>query len=146
VANERVEFFSRVPVAKYLQLFNVVDIALDTFPYGGGTTTFDSLWMGVPVVTATGSIPVSRSASSILQALGLDEWIAPCIEDYVGLAVERASDRQGIQHLRRTLRQSMKESPLTDVPLFVHDLEHAYREMWIACNDHPYPTGKPSDP
>ena len=72
-----------------------VDIALDTFPYGGGTTTFDSLWMGVPVVATVGDTPVSRSAASILASLGLDDWIAPSIDDYVDLVVARAADRAG---------------------------------------------------
>ena len=132
ISDDRIEFVPRVDVDKYLELFNAVDLSLDTFPYGGGTTTFDSLWMGVPVVTALGETPVSRSAGSILTALDLDDWVAPGVQDYVEVAVARASDHQAIVSLRRSLRQRMKDSPLTDEARYVKDLETAYRDMWIA--------------
>ena len=132
ISAERIEFAQRVDLELYFRLFDAVDISLDTYPYGGGTTTFDSLWMGVPVVTAVGSTPVSRSAASILSALDLDQWIAPSIEDYVKVATERASDRSAIVTLRQSLRQSMKKSPLTDELRFVQELEACYRNMWSA--------------
>jgi predicted O-linked N-acetylglucosamine transferase (SPINDLY family) len=87
--------------------------------------------MGVPVVAATGSTPVSRSAASILSALELDAWIAPSIDRYVEVAAALAADHQTIVQLRRTLRQKLKDSPLTDEATFVRDLEAAYRQMWI---------------
>ena len=129
VAPDRVEFVPRVGLDKYLGLFNGVDVSLDTFPYGGGTTTFDSLWMGVPVVAAVGDTPVSRSAASILTSLGLDEWIAPSLDEFVDVAVARASDRDALLRLRRELRPRLQASPLTDMPRFVRDLEAAYRGM-----------------
>jgi predicted O-linked N-acetylglucosamine transferase (SPINDLY family) len=88
--------------------------------------------MGVPVVTAVGATPVSRSAASILVALGLDDWVAPSIDDFVDLAVARASDHQSIVSLRHSLRPRMQASPLMDEARFVRDLEAAYREMWNA--------------
>lgn len=127
---ERIRIVARTSLNQYFAWFNEVDIALDTFPYGGGTTTFDALYMGVPVVAATGSTPTSRSAASILAALGLDDWIAPSIDDYVRVAVERANDRAVIADLRRTLRPKLKASPLMDEERFVRDLERAYRQMW----------------
>ncbi len=132
VAAERVEFLARVPLDQYLASYNAVDISLDAFPYGGGTTTFDSLWMGVPVLAAVGERSVSRSAASILEELELTDWIAPSIDAYVDLAVARASDTPTLASLRRALQPRLKASPLTDVPRFVRDLEAAYREMWIA--------------
>jgi protein O-GlcNAc transferase len=132
IAEDRVEFLARVDLDKYPDLVSRVDIALDTFPYGGGTTTFDALWMGVPVVTAVGPIPVARSASSILAQLDLDAWIAPRIEDFVDVVVARASDRAAIVSLRHALRPRLQASPLTDEARFVRDLESAYREMWAA--------------
>ena len=129
VSADRIEFIARVDLDEYFGLFSDVDIALDTFPYGGGTTTFDALWMGVPVVTAMGSTPVSRSASSILAAFGLDDWVAPSVEDFVDVAVKRATDHQAIVALRRALRQRIVDSPLTDAARFVRDLETAYRHM-----------------
>ncbi len=115
----------------YFASFRDVDIALDTFPYSGGTTTCDTLWMGVPVVTLPGARPPSRSAASVLSAVGLGDWIAATPEDYVRMAVERAGDRDGLARLRGSLRVRMRESPLMDEPGFARDLEHAYREMWI---------------
>ena len=126
----RYEFVARVPLDKYPDLFSQVDLSLDTFPYGGGTTTFDSLWMGVPVVTATGSTSPSRSAASILRALGLDEWVAPSIDDFVDVAVARAADHERRAALRRSLRERLQASPLMDAPRFVRNLEALYREMW----------------
>lgn len=126
----RYEFVARVPLSQYPDLFSRVDLSLDTFPYGGGTTTFDSLWMGVPVVTAVGSTSPSRSAASILAALGLDEWVAPSIDDFVDVAVARAADHDSRAALRRSLRPRLQASPLMDAPRFVRDLETAFREMW----------------
>jgi predicted O-linked N-acetylglucosamine transferase (SPINDLY family) len=128
----RFDFVARVDLDKYPDLISTVDMSLDSFPYGGGTTTFDSLWMGVPVVTAVGATPVSRSAASILVALGLDDWVAPSIDDFVDVAVARASDHQAIVSLRHSLRPRMQASPLTDEVRFVRDLEAAYRDMWAA--------------
>jgi predicted O-linked N-acetylglucosamine transferase (SPINDLY family) len=130
VAPDRVAFAPRVDLDEYYRLFDGVDIALDTMPYGGGTTTLDALWMGVPVVTAPGPTPVSRSASSILRALALDSWIASGPQDYARLAAERALEPAGIAALRRTLRRSMLASPLTDEARFARDFENALREMW----------------
>ena len=131
VSADRVDFLPRVGLDKYLGLFNGVDVSLDTFPYGGGTTTFDSLWMGVPVVATVGETPVSRSAASILASLGLDDWIAPSIDDYADLGLARAADPQAIVALRRTLRARLQASPLTDFRRFVRDLEAAYRGMLL---------------
>ncbi len=131
VAEHRIEFVPRVPGSEYMRLHNAIDITLDTFPYGGGTTTFDSLWMGVPVVATRGDTPVSRSAAAILEALGLEDWIAPTVGDVVDLAVARATDLESLRALRPTLRTRLQASPLTDLPRFVRDLESAYRWMWL---------------
>ncbi|MES2189057.1 MAG: tetratricopeptide repeat protein [Pseudomonadota bacterium] len=130
VSIDCIQFMPRMDLPDYFRLYNSVDIALDTCPYGGGTTTFDALWMGVPVVTARGNTPVSRSAASILAALSLTEWIAPSIDDYVRTAVQRASDAGAIQSLRQSLRPLLMRSPLTDERTFVKDLETCYLTMW----------------
>jgi len=129
VDGERVEFLARVPLNRYFDLYNGVDIALDSFPYGGGTTTLDALWMGVPVATAVGETSVSRSAASVLAQVGLDDWVAPSLDDFVGRLVERASDRDALRRLRRELRPRLQASPITDMPRFVRDLEAAFRAM-----------------
>ena len=131
VAADRVEFLPRVPLEEYLDLFNRVDVALDSFPYGGGTTTLDSLWMGVPVVATVADTSVSRSAASVLTYLGMPEWIAPSVDDYVDVAVARVSDREALLATRRALRPRMAASPLTDIARFTRDVEAAYRGMWL---------------
>ncbi len=128
----RIVTFPRVGVAEYLRSFNDVDVALDTTPYSGGTTTCDALWMGVPVITVPGIRSVSRSAASILATVGLSDWIAASPGDYVRLAVEHAGDQAGLVELRRTLRERMRRSPLMDELQFARDLEDAYRRMWRA--------------
>jgi protein O-GlcNAc transferase len=131
VAAERIEFRPRVETGEYMALYNGVDITFDPYPYGGGTTTFDSLWMGVPVAATIGHTPVSRSAASILAVLGLEEWIAASAGDFVEMAVARATDREALRVLRACLRARMQASALTDMPRFVGALESAYRRMWI---------------
>lgn len=130
VDGERLEFVARASLDQYYGWFSEADIALDTYPYGGGTTTFDTLWMGVPVVAAKGCTSTSRSAASILEALDLNEWVAPGIDEYVRVAVERAHDLARIKELRTSLRSMLQRSPLMDEERFVRDLEAAYREMW----------------
>jgi protein O-GlcNAc transferase len=130
IAAGRIATFPRVGTADYLRSFNDVDVALDTTPYSGGTTTCDALWMGVPIITAPGTRSISRSTAGILATLGLSDWIAASPEDYVRLAIRRAEDRETIADLRRTLRGRMRASPLMDEPQFARDVEDAYRRMW----------------
>jgi predicted SAM-dependent methyltransferase len=119
-----------VPLDRFFALHNEVDVALDAFPYAGGTTTFHSLWMGVPVVTLEGAAPVARSGTSILSVLGLPELIAKSEDEYVDIAVSLAEDRERLARLRAELRQRLERSPLMDAERFARDLEAAYRGMW----------------
>src|SRR5262245_12570672 len=121
-----------VSLEDYFRSFDAVDMTLDTTPCSGGTTTCDSRWMGVPVITSPGTRSVSRSAASILTSAGLTEWIASGPEDYVRLAVEFAREEKTITQLRASLRRRMRESPLMDEAGFVRDVESAYRRMWQA--------------
>lgn len=127
---DRVRFAPRADLAGYYRLMDEIDIALDSHPYGGGTTTFDALWMGVPVLTASGPASCSRSASSVLALLGLGEWIAPDISGFEALAIERAGDLAAIAHLRRTLRGRLRASPLMDEASFVAAFEAALEQAW----------------
>jgi protein O-GlcNAc transferase len=132
VGAERLTVLPRVSMGEYLQQFDAVDIALDTTPYGGGTTTFDALWMGVPVLTLAGERSASRSAASILGALGLDGWVAADEEDYVRRALAHAADAGGIAALRASLREHLRASPLMDEARFARDIAAAYRARWRA--------------
>lgn len=130
IAPARLSLLPRVPLGEYLRQFAAVDIALDSWPYGGGTTTFDALWMGVPVLTLTGERSASRSAASILGALGLEDWVAGSAEDYVARAVRKAGDTAGLAALRAALRGRLEASPLMDEAAFARGVEAAYRRLW----------------
>jgi predicted O-linked N-acetylglucosamine transferase (SPINDLY family) len=130
IARERLTLVPPVPLEEYFRWFDAVDLALDSTPYSGGTTTCDTLWMGVPVVTLAGSRSASRSAASILSAIGLGEWIARSPEDYVRLTLELAGSGSRLAELRASLRARMRASPIMDEARFVRALEDAYRLMW----------------
>lgn len=130
VAADRLHYEPRVDLDCYYTVFHRVDIALDSYPYGGGTTTLDSLWMGVPVATAVGTLPASRSAGSILQCLGLDDWVAGSIDLYEDLVVARASDLSALANLRAGLRSRLAASSLMDEMRFTTDLESLLRLAW----------------
>ena len=130
VDSTRVTLLPFMPLREYLRALGDVDIALDTSPYSGGTTTCDALWMGVPVLTFPGVRPASRSAASILTTMGLTDWIATSPEDYVRRAVRFASEPETIARLHRSLRDRMAASPLMDEVRFARDLEQLYRMLW----------------
>jgi predicted O-linked N-acetylglucosamine transferase (SPINDLY family) len=114
-----------------LSLYNEVDIALDSFPYNGATTTCEALWMGVPVVTLVGDRHVSRMGLSILSALGLTELVAYTPEEYMTVCLNLANNIGYLQYLRETLRGRMQTSPLMDGVSFTRHLEAAYQRMFL---------------
>src|SRR5207248_4950095 len=114
VAPERITTVPYKSLEDYLRGFDAVDIALDTTPYSGGTTTCDALWMGVPVLTVPGSRSVSRSAASVLSVVGLADWIATDAADYVRRAARFAGERKLLAELRGSLRERVRASPLMD--------------------------------
>ena len=116
--------------ASYLAAYRQVDIALDPFPYPGGTTTLEALWMGVPVLTLPGSSALSRQGFSILQNLGLGDWVAKDADEYVSLAVQHAADKMTLAALQHSLRERLLSSPLCDAPHFAGHLEQAVRALW----------------
>jgi predicted O-linked N-acetylglucosamine transferase (SPINDLY family) len=130
VDRQRIEFVNRLPSAKYFEQYNAIDIALDPFPYPGGTTSCDALWMGVPVITLAGRMAVARGGVSILSNVGLTELIAQDRQQYIEIAAKLANDRARLKSLRTTLRQRMQISPLMDALRFAQDMETAYRSMW----------------
>jgi protein O-GlcNAc transferase len=130
VEADRVEFAGYRRRNLYLELFRQVDISLDTVPYNGHTTSLDSLWMGVPVVTLVGDTVVGRAGVSQLMNLGLPELIARTADEYVGIAAALAADVARLTTLRQTLRERMQCSALMDAPRFARSVESAYREMW----------------
>lgn len=116
--------------AAHLRGYDEIDIALDPFPYNGGTTTVEALYMGVPVLVRAGDRYVSHMGEGILHSAGLPEWIAPDSAAYAPLGARLAGDIKGLAALRAGLRERMLASPLFDAPRFATNLEAAIREMW----------------
>ncbi len=106
------------------------DIALDANPYSGTTTTCESLWMGVPVITRAGDTHASRVSASLLTSVGVPELIAENDDEYVAIAVALAKDTDRLQHYRGNLRDMMLNSSLMDLQGFARKMESAYRQMW----------------
>ncbi|OGR00363.1 MAG: hypothetical protein A2505_08560 [Deltaproteobacteria bacterium RIFOXYD12_FULL_55_16] len=124
--------------SEHLELYGEVDIALDTFPYNGATTTCEALWMGVPVVALAGEAHAGRVGVSLLSAAGLGEMIAADEEEYLRIAVQLATDQLRLAELRKTMRARLRNSPLTEARGFTRTLEKEYRAMWRRfCEQNP---------
>jgi predicted O-linked N-acetylglucosamine transferase (SPINDLY family) len=126
----RVEFTSFQPRRDYLGTYGHIDIGLDSFPYNGHTTSLDAFWMGVPVVTLAGSTVAGRAGVCLAMNLGLPDLVAQTKEEFVGRALALASDLDGLQTLRRSLRARMEASPLMDAPRFARNFESLLRQAW----------------
>ena len=136
----RVRVRGREIILEYFSTIGNVDVALDTFPYNGATTTLDTLWMGVPIVGLRGDRGISRGTYSILRSLGEDDLIANDLDAYIALNVRIARDRDWRVSLRDTLRPRLAASPLMDAVTFTEDLEERFRRMWHAwCSRLPDP-------
>ncbi len=127
---QRIDAIGRLGIHEYFAAVGGVDIALDTFPYNGATTTLDTLWMGVPLVAFEGSTAVARSSFSILSSLQAQELIASSAADLVAQNVTLARDASRRQALSRSLRSCLENSPLMDAHAFTRGLEEAFRTMW----------------
>jgi predicted O-linked N-acetylglucosamine transferase (SPINDLY family) len=130
VAPERVELVGEAPIGEYLARYRRADIALDSLPCAGGTTTCDALWMGVPVITLVGDRPFSRSGASLLRNAGLTELIARSPDEYVRAAISLAGDHARLAALRGELRDRLRASPLLDAVAFARAVEEAFDAMW----------------
>ena len=116
--------------SEHLEAYSEVDIALDTFPYNGTTTTCEALWMGVPVITLAGVTHVGRVGVSLLHRVRLDALIAKNHDAYIEIALKLARDPSRIISIRKNLRNMMRDSSLCDGARLAHELESAYRNMW----------------
>lgn len=130
IAAERIELRPRVTHEAFLEAHREVDIALDSYPYHGTTTTCFSLWMGVPVVCLVGTTHVSRVGLTLLSSIGLDTLAPSDADDYVRRAAALARDPQRLTALRSGMRERILASPLTDGTACARSLEAAYRAMW----------------
>ena len=130
ISSERLCFNGRLSRRELLQRYNEADLALDTFPYSGGITTCEALWMGVPVITLPGRTFAGRHSLSHLSVVGLTETIARDADDYVQIVRRLGADRLHLRELRSGLRGRVLASPLCDAPRFARHLQAALRQLW----------------
>jgi protein O-GlcNAc transferase len=130
IAESRLSTLGRLPRAEFRDRLGRCHIGLDTFPYNGGATSCEALWLGVPVVTRAGSHGFARSGASVLASVGLPDLIAESDAAYVDIAVALATERTRLAELQEGLRERVSASPLLDAPAFTRDLEAVYRKVW----------------
>jgi predicted O-linked N-acetylglucosamine transferase (SPINDLY family) len=122
------------PMYQYYDAYNKVDMALDPFPFPGGTTSIDGLWMGVPVVTLSGNTFISRQGETILKNLGMDDWISYSENEYIDLAVKKAKQIKSSKTYKEELREKVEKSPVMNTQLFAKHLSDAFQDMWGQFN------------
>jgi predicted O-linked N-acetylglucosamine transferase (SPINDLY family) len=126
----RIDLLGKTSKVEHMSIYGKVDIALDTFPYNGTTTTCDTLWMGVPVITMAGKSHVSRVGTSLLSSIGLEEFVCTNQNGYISRAVELSRDIDRLSALRGGLRERMQGSPLCDAPSFARKFEELLAVVW----------------
>ena len=135
IPKRQIEFRGESPLFIMRDEYNDIDIALDPFPYTGGLTSCEALWMGVPVVTLAGDRPVSRQTKGFLKVIGLDELASGATSGYMDCAVQLSRDLERLAEIRQGLRQRMSSSPLCDGVRFTRKLEDIYRNIWRSWRD-----------
>jgi predicted O-linked N-acetylglucosamine transferase (SPINDLY family) len=141
VSRGRVRLLPRQRAADYFRLYARVDVSLDPFPYNGGITGLDSLWMGVPFVTLAGDRAVGRAGLSLLTNVGLTDLVTHSVDDYVARNVALARDTGRLAGLRSTLRGRLQQSPLMDEVRFTRDFERLLSEAWERWRSAPAAVG-----
>jgi predicted O-linked N-acetylglucosamine transferase (SPINDLY family) len=136
VTEDRLDLVGRIPIDAYLASYREVDIALDSFPYNGATTTCDALLMGVPVATVAGARAIARGGVSLLSTIGLSDWIADSPQDLASLLQRQTRDPARLALLRAELPRKMRTSALMDGARFARNLETIFRAAWQrACGE-----------
>ncbi|MBF0443981.1 MAG: tetratricopeptide repeat protein [Magnetococcales bacterium] len=130
IDKNRINIVGRLPHQQLLDRYNEIDIALDTLPYSGGLTSFEALWMGVPVITTYGDTFAGRHCASILSSLGLEKLVTNNFAEYIQLCVDLIADPQKLALLRYNLHDKMKNSPLCNHSMFTNDLENELARIW----------------
>jgi predicted O-linked N-acetylglucosamine transferase (SPINDLY family) len=130
VAPDRVRLDGPAAHFAFLQTYGEIDLALDTFPYNGGTTTMEALWQGVPVLTFHGDRWASRISASLLRSAGLHEFVAADLEEYVRRAMELAGAGEMLDARRRTMRAVLVETPACATQAFAREMEAVLARLW----------------
>lgn len=131
IGGDRLELRGASDNANLLRQYGDIDIALDPFPFGGGATSCEALWMGVPIITLPGWQPVSRQTETLLRVIGRAEWVARDTDDYIDIGVRLASDPSRLSEYRADQRRIMARSALCDQRLSGHEIEKSLRAMWV---------------
>ena len=126
---DRLVLLQKRPENQYV-LYNKIDIALDPFPCNGGTTSMDTMWMGVPMISLAGDSFVSRMGVTILTNAGLPQFIANTKDEYIEKAITLAQDKSMLRAVRQGMRGRVEASPLMDQARFARNMEDAYKDMW----------------
>jgi predicted O-linked N-acetylglucosamine transferase (SPINDLY family) len=132
ISAERLELRGPSGHRAFMAEYGDIDIVLDPFPYSGGLTTCEALWMGVPTIALPGEIFASRHSASHLSNAGLADWVTGSVDEYISMAVARAADVPALAALRAGLRERVRRSPLCDAPRFGKNLGVALRHAWRA--------------
>ena len=130
ITRDRLRFHLRGDMASYLTLHHKIDICLDAFPYGGGTTTYHAVWMGVPTLTVAGHMTASRIGAGILGRIGLDEFIAHDAKDFVQRGVSWAGKLDVLSEIRQGMRARFSASAVGQPAVIASGLERVLRVMW----------------
>ena len=130
ISNDKIILYGSTSREDHLKTYEHIDIALDTYPFNGGMTTAEALWMGVPTLVIEGDRWVSRVGSSILNSIGLDKFICKNINEYVEKSIHLSSQIEERQMLHRTLRSILLSSPFCNAKMFVKDLEEKLALKW----------------
>jgi predicted O-linked N-acetylglucosamine transferase (SPINDLY family) len=130
ISAQRLEFYGKLPGAEFRRKFLEVDITLDPVTVNGATTTCESLWMGVPVMSLAGDHFLTRAGLSILSTAGLSDFVASSREDYIRIATHLADNLHLLAEIRDGLREHLSASPLVDEAGFTRNLEALYRKIW----------------
>jgi predicted O-linked N-acetylglucosamine transferase (SPINDLY family) len=139
ISAERVVLAGPSPHAQHLKIFAQIDVGLDPFPQGGGISTAEALWMGVPVVALMGRTPPSRYTPSILGQVGLSDWVATSEAEYVKIALDRGRELPSVAKIRAELRDRLRASPFGDLRAYTRAVEQTYRNLWRRWCERPAP-------
>ena len=146
VPANRLIFAKRTAFENHLARHRLADLFLDTLPYNAHTTASDALWMSLPVLTCAGTTFAGRVAASLLSAAGLEELIAPSLEDYESIALKLAHDQSLLNSFRERVESSRHGGPLFDTALFTRHIEAAYTQMWKRFHRGERPAGFAVEP
>tara|TARA_B110000196_G_C21034839_1_gene609445 strand:- start:424 stop:1113 length:690 start_codon:yes stop_codon:yes gene_type:complete len=135
ISNDRIIISGGTKRSEHLKMFNKIDISLDPFPYSGGTTSFESAWMGVPMLTLKGKKFISNCGVSINNNLNMNDWIAYSAEEYINKAINFSKDLNYLKNIRSNLRLKCLNSPLFDGKKFAKHFNGALINMWQIYNN-----------